>query len=83
VPFLAVLAGLARIVAASLTRKRTVWNVYSRDGTRLVWTTTDPRRIRIAAGLRQGSDAPRNPAWTQRPTDPTRIHTGIAGRTST
>src|SRR6202048_3821326 len=42
-----------------------------------------PRRIRLVAGLRQGFDAPDNPSRTQRPTDPTRVHTGIVGRTST
>src|ERR1700730_18094952 len=43
----------------------------------------DPRGIRLVAGLRQGFDAPDNPSRTQRPTDPTRVHTGIVGRTST
>ena len=43
----------------------------------------DPRRIRLVAGLRQGFGAPDNPSRTQRPTDPTRVHTGIVGRTST
>src|SRR5258708_34941604 len=43
----------------------------------------DPRRIRLVAGLRYGFDAPDNPSRTQRPTDPTRVHTGIVGRTST
>jgi hypothetical protein len=66
-----------------LTGKRTVPGAYLRDGTGLVCTTADPRRIRIAAELRQRADAPHNPARTQRPTDTTRIHTGIAGRTST
>jgi hypothetical protein len=42
----------------------------------------DPRRIRLVAGLRQGFDAPDNPSRTQRPTDPTRVYTGIVGRTS-
>src|SRR5260370_18413663 len=49
---------------------------------RFVWAV-DPRRIRLVAGLRQGVDAPDNPSRTQRPTDPTRVHTGIVGRTST
>src|SRR6202521_278243 len=31
----------------------------------------------------KGFDAPDNPSRTQRPTDPTRVHTGIVGRTST
>src|ERR1700736_1543452 len=43
----------------------------------------DPRGIRLVAGLRQGFGAPDNPSRTQRPTDPTRVHTGIVGRTST
>ena len=43
----------------------------------------DPRRIRLVAGLRQGFDAPDNASRTQRPIDPTRVHTGIVGRTST
>src|ERR1700738_2169661 len=42
----------------------------------------NPRRIRLVAGLRQGFDAPDNPSRTQRPTDPTGVHTGIVGRTS-
>ena len=71
------------IMAALLTGKRTVRSAYSRDGTRLVCFTTDPRRICLVAALRQGSGAPHNPARTQGPIDPTRIHTGIAGRTST
>jgi hypothetical protein len=53
---------------------------YSRDGT---CTTINPRRICLIAGLRQGFDAPGNPSRTQRPTDQTRVHTGIVGRTST
>ena len=53
---------------------------YSRDGT---CTTINPRRICLIAGLRQGFDAPGSPNRTQRPTDPTRVHSGIVGRTST
>src|SRR5207344_2661088 len=37
--------------------------------TRLVCTTTDPRRIWLVGEMRQGFDAPHNPGRTQRPTD--------------
>jgi hypothetical protein len=62
---------------------RAAVDAYSRDGTRLVCTTIDPRRIRLVAGLRQGCGAPPNPGRTQRTTNQTRVHTGIVGRTST
>jgi hypothetical protein len=62
---------------------RAAVDTYPRDGTRLVCTTIDPRRIRLVAGLRQGCGAPPNPGRTQRTTNQTRVHTGIVGRTST
>lgn len=62
---------------------RAAVGAYSHDGTRLVCTTINPRRICLIAGLRQGFDAPGNPSRTERPTNPTRVHTGIVGRTST
>src|SRR5258708_1599650 len=70
-------------MAGLLTGKRAVRGAYSLDGTRFVRTTINPRGVRLVAALRQGSDAPRNPARTQRPVDPTKVHTRIAGRAST
>jgi hypothetical protein len=66
-------------IRADQTSRRKA-GAYSRDGT---CTTINPRRICLIARLRQGFDAPGDPSRTQRPTDQTRVHTGIVGRTPT